>query len=622
MKLIITFLSFCLFNISNGQNWMQSQILDRKFNQAVSNYNGGKFTISEKIILEILSGEPGVYKEPSLLLLLKNEIALNKPNKAKDSANKFLSEFSESDYLPNVLESLGDLYVNEAKYASAYRMYHQALSQISIDRKNIQEKLFNLVKIQLPISLIDEMMILTTKIESKNIHLIARANSELLNGDPDAAAVTLSKVNKESLNPIYNTFYNKLLEASYRPSLNLLTVGLILPLSGKGSEIANAFLKGFYAGELSLNSENQRLSTIVMDSKSIDINAVKISQNLEEMNLVSGIVCELDAPTTLAVVSALSSTDIPVILSNYRLNDLSKIHKKVFLTHSTIEIDAINTARYAINNLGLDSLAIIAPANIYGETQVDAFIKEVDRLGANVVATEWYSGEPKNLQRQFKFIRKIGFDLLSEEKSFDEALGMEIDSLDALFDVSVDDYFDLPQTNKKKMTSSDSSKVILKTIQGLYLPIGSGEAEFLGTQIPMYNLDTRVFGNSNWQDLKILKKENIGPHLKGLSILTNFHIPANDTVDYNSELQRSYFRGYNTAQLLLKLSIKENNRNGLYDSLIGENFINGEGFFFVPSSINKNVNSASQILEFNGTSFLSKGLFHSDSLHNISLENQ
>ena len=72
----------------------------------------------------------------------------------------------------------------------------------------------------------------------------------------------------------------------------------------------------------------------------------------------------------------------------------------------------------------------------------------------------------------------------------------------------------------------------------------------------------------------------------------------------------------------IELSIKENNRNGLYDSLIGENFINGEGFFFVPSSINKNVNSASQILEFNGTSFLSKGLFHSDSLHNTSLENQ
>ena len=47
MKLIITFLSFFIFNISNAQNWMQSQILDRKFNQAVSNYNSGKFIVSE-----------------------------------------------------------------------------------------------------------------------------------------------------------------------------------------------------------------------------------------------------------------------------------------------------------------------------------------------------------------------------------------------------------------------------------------------------------------------------------------------------------------------------------------------------------------------------------------------
>ena len=226
------------------------------------------------------------------------------------------------------------------------------------------------------------------------------------------------------------------------------------------------------------------------------------------------------------------------------------------------------------------------------------------------------------MRRQFKYLREVGFDLLSDEESFDEALGMEIDSLDALFDVSVDDYFDLPKTNKQKMTSSDSSKVILKKIQGLYLPIGKGEAEFLGTQIPMYNLDTRVLGNANWQDLKILKKENIGPHLKGLSIVTNFYKVSNDTIDYNSELLKSYYRGYNTAQLLLKLSVEENNRRGLYQSLIKKNFINGEGFFFAPSLINKNINSVSQILEFDGATFLNRGIMHSDSLHIISSQNQ
>ena len=89
---------------------------------------------------------------------------------------------------------------------------------------------------------------------------------------------------------------------------------------------------------------------------------------------------------------------------------------------------------------------------------------------------------------------------------------MEIDSLDALFDVSIDDYFDLPSTKKQKMSSSDSAKVVLETLQGIYLPIRDGEVEFLGTQLPMYNLKAKIIGNLNWKNLDILKKENIGPH--------------------------------------------------------------------------------------------------------------
>ena len=76
-----------------------------------------------------------------------------------------------------------------------------------------------------------------------------------------------------------------------------------------------------------------------------------------------------------------------------------------------------------------------------------------------------------------------------EEKDdeYDDALGMEIDSLDALFDVSLDDFFDLPEAKNKKMSSSDSSKVILSTIQAIYLPINFHDLEFIGPQIPMYN---------------------------------------------------------------------------------------------------------------------------------------
>ena len=102
-------------------------------------------------------------------------------------------------------------------------------------------------------------------------------------------------------------------------------------------------------------------------------------------------------------------------------------------------------ARYIVSELGLSNIAVIAPANQDGEIQTDSFIRELDRLGSNVVATEWYSGEPINLKRQFKSLRKVAFDLLPKEENYDEALGMDIDSLDALFDVSAEDFFDLPK---------------------------------------------------------------------------------------------------------------------------------------------------------------------------------
>ena len=619
MNLLRTIIFLSSISILIGQSWMQKQKFDRKFNQAVSNYDDGKFLNSKILLQEILSENPGIYKEPSLLLLIKTQIGLNKFEEARKSAKQFLSDFPESNYISNVMDSLGDLYVNEANYSSAYRLYHRALDlskSNTLDEK-IHKKLYKLVQYELPVSLIEELMIISKHVESQNIHLVAVANIAILNGRPDDAALALSKIKSDSMPKIYTPFFNNLLKASYRSPASTLTIGLLLPLTGNQSDIGNAFLNGFIVGEKSSNSKNNRLSTIINDTKSNNLHAVKIAKKLEEMNQISGIVLQADNETTLAITSVLSSTDIPVLLSEYRLNDLSRIHSKTFLTHSTIAIDAKNSANYAVNSLGLDSLAVIAPADEYGEVQVDAFIKEVDRLGANVVATIWYTGEPKNLRRQFKYLRKVAFDLLNEKEDFDEALGMEIDSLDALFDVSVDDYFDLPSTKKQKMSSSDSAKVVLETIKGIYLPIREGEVEFLGTQLPMYNLRAKIIGNLNWKNLEILKKENIGPHLNGLSIISDFYNTSNDSANYDSKLNNAYYRGFNSARLLTSLNIQDAKRSTLVETLSNIKGPVNQGYYYSPSPNNNKINSASQLFEFDGKEFIHKGIFIGDSLLTI-----
>ena len=622
MKKYILSLIF-MFSLIFSQGWIQSQVIERKFNQAVENYNEGKFATTSTILKRLIADNPLSFEEPSLLLLLKSQVALDQTEQAKETARVFFAKFPKTIYLVNIMETLGDLYVNESAFESAYRMYHRSRSLSSNFKttNKIDSKLLKLIKVRLPSSILNEMLILESKKESINIHLLAKANSDMLNGLPDEAAIILNKIDPLFLPDIYALFYENLLRRSYEPPSAVLMVGIVLPISGKNAKEGEAFLSGFYAGEKSFNKDNQRLSILVKDTRSNDLQAIIDARNLEKMNQIKTIISPLNEQSSLAITSALSNTDLPIILTNTQQNDLSNINSKTFHFNSTLATQGKMAARYAVNQLGLKFLAVVSPADQNGEIQTDAFIKEVDLLGANVVVSEWYSGQPKNLKRQFKNIRRIAFDLLPKEENYDEALGMSIDSLDALFDISTEDYFDLPKKKKNKMSSSDSSKVILSTIDGIYLPINLDDLEFIGPQIPMYNLETKIIGNNNWQNLNILQKENIGPHIKGLSIITNFTQQNTDPELYNGNQQYSFYNGYNVAKLLTQVDIEDQSRELLNNALRNLDFHKGVGFFYSPSLSNKQINSAFQIIEFDGKGFKHQGVFRGDSLELILTQN-
>jgi len=50
------FFPLFLFCQVMGQNWFQSQLIERQFNQAVAHYNEGRYATSESILNKILSG--------------------------------------------------------------------------------------------------------------------------------------------------------------------------------------------------------------------------------------------------------------------------------------------------------------------------------------------------------------------------------------------------------------------------------------------------------------------------------------------------------------------------------------------------------------------------------------
>lgn len=604
-----------ILNICYGQNWIQNQRIERQFKEAVSSYNSGRYATGEVILNKIIDSGFESFHEQALLLLLKSQVALNKTEEAKKTAKTFFSDYPSSPFLDYAMDSIGDLFVNNANYESAYRMFVRSkeLSNGGERKVEIDKKLLRLIKISLSTKFIDELLIMETSLSSVSIHYLAIAYSQIVNGTPDTAALTLAKINPSHLPDTFSDLFELLLRESYKPASPVMMVGLALPLSGSGSVAGKDFLDGFRSALTSNDYSDKRISILARDTRSDEIETIKIISELESIEQIVAIATPVDEVLSLSLLSSLKNSDLPVILTNKQNGDLSLINDKTFFLNSDYFTEGVIAAQYIVKHLGLDSIAIIAPANKNTEIQVDAFTNEVDRLGGKIIATEWYSGVPKNLNRQFSFLRQVGFRLEEKEDEYDEALGMAIDSLDALFDVSVDDFFDIPEVKINKMSSSDSSKIVLSTIQAIYLPINFDDLEFIGPQIPMYNFDTKIIGNSSWKQLEILTKENIGPHLRGMSIISSTFSSKSDSARIDPLKLTDFQSGYNASKLLTSINLSEISRVELTKSLRGIIY-NDSGYSYIPSKVNKNINSAFQLIGFNGKAFIKEGVVSMDTL--------
>ena len=71
---------------------------------------------------------------------------------------------------------MGDFYVNQANYTSAYRMYIRS-KKLNQKKNNyndrINKKLLKLIQVRIPVHTLSELIILELDEESKNIHNLA-----------------------------------------------------------------------------------------------------------------------------------------------------------------------------------------------------------------------------------------------------------------------------------------------------------------------------------------------------------------------------------------------------------------------------------------------------------------
>jgi hypothetical protein len=601
-----------------GPNWFRTQGSKEQFNRAVEQYNAGHYSQAEAILKKLLVGDAGHYASAANLLLMKTNYREDHLAEAKRIGRNFLQAYPTSKYRKDVFVTFGDIFVTEGMYPAAYRMYLQARGlggdpdfQAQVDRRILRT-----LKLNIPVALTDEMLALISDPTSRAILFLTRAYSELYDGNPDECAFALNQIDPDVLpTPFYN-IYEPLLLASYRPAQATVTFGVVVPLSGKNRELGQSFLQGVQAAVDSYPAQDRNISFLVYDNRSREIETVRAVRSLAHNPRVLAVLGPLDTRHALLAATTLMQTRIPILLPFTVQDGLTSLGDHIFQLNSNLEIRGRLAARYAVQRLGLNNIAVLAPADEFGQDLVDAFVRELDRQGVAPVAVEWYSGVPQNLSRQFKALRRVAWDLQPAETVDEDLLGMEIDSLDAMFDISVEDFFEFPELEEERPAKVDSSKVPLTTIEALYLPVHPEHLTYLGTQFPLYSLKTQLLGNEYWQNLDVLNQDNIGPHVDSLIIITDFFVKHRiDRGLKDPVLRRSFYHGYDSSHLLLAvLASAQPSREAVIDRLSSVDEFRGYAQYFSFAGDIPNLNTALQVVQYRRFAFKALGYFRGDSL--------
>jgi branched-chain amino acid transport system substrate-binding protein len=291
--------------------------------------------------------------------------------------------------------------------------------------------------------------------------------------------------------------------------------------------------------------------------------------------------------STLAAARVAQELGIPLISPTANANGIAAAGSCVFQANPDYEFRGRAMARYAVLNRGYRSLAVLAPSDSYGKFLAQGFLDEAKRLGARVIASEWYERGSSDFKTQFGAIRLAGLRSASDpyiafggRKKLGElmklaGLGVPVRVLDSLMAcgalvqastlVGPDAASRLDSLGIRVVYNElflDSLDVPVKTIDGIYLPIHSPEEIGpVSSQIVYFNIQAQLLGSGEWNNLPELDASR--RYCSGMVFESDTYVDvanptyaswaAGFTARYKRPPSKHVLYGYDTAELVLEV---------------------------------------------------------------------
>ena len=609
LKEKIIMIVILIFSLSEADT-LDTTSYYEKFNIALESFKLERYRLAQNQFKEIFIQDTTF--DPTVQIMIAKAMYYQKDYEgASKILRQLLPKLKNISYRNHARLTLSDIYLSNGNYNIAYKNYLKIRATLKDSTliNDVDNRLILCISNGLNENEVENLLAREKNNFNRAIINLTRAYISWLNNDTYNLNNALSAIKYRALDNIYKRIFENLRNLKGNDLIKPVTIAAVLPLSGPDFQKGKSYLTGFNKYFKSAEKELY-FRLLVYDSGGNSINTLNIIRDIENDKSIKATIGPI-LDDEILIIAGLNLSK-PILTPNSGPRGLAEISPNLFFLTPSNEIIAQRTAQVMVNYYGFKRIAVLSPADQDSKLSTDYFLDECNQLGISPVAIEWYSERPKDISKQLKNIRKIAWGLVEEEKDIDQI--MVIDSLDALFDVDVTDFFSFPD-NEEVMDKKDSSKITLETIEAFYIPLRKGELKYIGTQFPIYNFKTIVFGNENWYDINLLKKEEIGPHFQEMKIISRL---ISDTYVDDRNLDINYFAlAIDQASFLQKV-IKENysfDRQNNFNIHSFDPFL-GENISILFQGINKNSNGAVQVLNFTDKLY-PLGYFDGKSISNI-----
>lgn len=458
------------------------------FVQGVENYRIGDFQAALDDFQEILQFSSNQRSSTAQLMVAKTLYKLGEYEGAIQAAQKLLETYPRTRYAPYAVYLIGGCRFRQGKYLDAVEEYAKVVGNKGDSRlKQRAQKIID--------------RIVETRLSPLQVEELQRRG--------------LVKTHTSKVEPV---------------SPALPAIGLLCPVSGPDSTFGQDLLAG---AKLALrDAENpSELTLTIEDTKSNAIGAVKAIQRLAESENLLAVVGPVFSLPTVAAAAVANCAKIPLIAPTANQDNLTTIGKYIFQLNTTPRIQAERIAEYAVENLGLKTLAVLAPLNVRGQQMSENFVQRTETLGGKIVLQEWYATGTTDFGAQLQKVREAGLELLPPD-SLESILAMQ-DTIETL--------------------------ARLTTIEGFLVVGVPQEIALIAPQIAFWRIGTQLLGGNGWNSPEVLQLG--GDYVKG-AIFVAEYFEQNDSPTvrrFIDQFREEYGRnptkvatfGYDAANLIL-----------------------------------------------------------------------